>query len=37
MLETEPCEYYVGGELDGKPMESTVQVHEELAITIPMK
>lgn len=31
------CDYYKSGEFDGKPIESTVQEHPELAITIPMK
>ena len=31
------CDYYRSGEFDGKPIESTVQEHPELAITIPMK
>lgn len=31
------CDYYKSGEYDGKPIESTVQEHPELAITIPMK
>lgn len=31
------CDYYKSGEYDGKPIESTIQEHPELAITIPMK
>ena len=31
------CDYYRSGEFDGKPVETTVQEHPELAITIPMK